>query len=279
MARLLIKVSILLLLVTMAIGGSYWLRQHEPKTGYLPVAIKESPMQELTQIALSSSRGILCEVLWFRINRLQQDNQYIDIIPLTDWLTQLDPQATNTWIYHAWNLSYNISSMYTSPKDRWPWVLRGINLLQHSALRYIPQEPKIYRELGWLYEHKISGSSDTASPYYRDSLKALPLTYDPHTLEPLLGSVTWSNPAVYAFYWYNRGEDDQGQLRMVMRLIHQGYRGGIKTFTRLAKCVYLANPSQKLKHSLLEFAHHQQRTFDPWGATLLNTFIQELRAL
>ena len=86
---------------------------------------------------------------------------------LADWITKLQPHFTAVWIHLAWNMAYNISIKFNQPHDRWIWVKRGLELLRDDAIRYNPQEPLLYRELGWIFQHKIGYFLDDAHDDYK----------------------------------------------------------------------------------------------------------------
>jgi hypothetical protein len=128
------------------------------------------PMLNLVLVGLGGFRGIAAEILWFRATRLQQEGRYVELVQLSDWIARLDPRATETWAYSAWNMAYNISAMMRRPEDRLRWVTHGISLLRDDALAWNPGDARLYRELAWLYLHKIGADSDTAHVYYKLAL-------------------------------------------------------------------------------------------------------------
>jgi hypothetical protein len=64
-------------------------------------------------------------------------------------------------------MAYNISVKFKDFPDRWRWVKRGIELLRDEGLQYNPNETLIYRELGWLFQHKVGQNLDDANMYYK----------------------------------------------------------------------------------------------------------------
>lgn len=125
------------------------------------------PLVAFTTVALGGFRGIAADWLWIRASELQKQGRYFELVQLADWITKLEPRFADVWIFHAWNLSYNISILFDSPEDRWRWVLSGIELIRDEGLKYNPAEPKLFRELGWLFQHKIGGNLDSAHRYYK----------------------------------------------------------------------------------------------------------------
>lgn len=125
------------------------------------------PLVVFSTVALGGFSGIIADVLWVRAAQLQMDGQYFELVQLADWITKLQPRFPDGWVYHAWNLSYNISVMFDRPEDRWRWVRHGIELLRDGGLRYNPASPTLHRELGWIFQHKIGESTDRAHMTYK----------------------------------------------------------------------------------------------------------------
>ena len=88
------------------------------------------PALTFVMAGLGGFRGIVSEVLWFRIARLQEEARYLELVQLADWITRLDPHASEGWVYNAWNLAYNISVMMVRHEDRLRWVQNGVSLLR-----------------------------------------------------------------------------------------------------------------------------------------------------
>lgn len=131
--------------------------------------VNAPPLVAFTTVALGGFRGILADILWMRSARLQEEGRYFELVQLADWITKLEPRFTAVWAYHAWNLSYNISVLFQSPEDRWRWVRHGVHLLRDEGLRYNPGDPRLLYELGWIFQHKISGSTDNAHRFYKQA--------------------------------------------------------------------------------------------------------------
>jgi len=174
------------------------------------------PLPAFTTLALGGFRGFIADLLWLRAERMQREGRYFEIVQLANWITKLEPQFEEVWIYHAWNMSYNISILFSNPQDRWRWIENGIRLLRDEALRINPSSARICRELGWIFQHKIGSDDDIAHLYYKqpwaalmqravadpEKLKALRL--DPHIMRQLdetYGAFDWRLPQAHAVYW------------------------------------------------------------------------------
>ena len=124
------------------------------------------PMVAFTTVALGGFRGLIADFLWLRAISMQEQGKYFEMVQLASWIMKLQPKSTATAAYLAWNMAYNISVTYSSPADRWRWVNKGIDLY-HEALLYNPNDPVLYKELGWIYQHKLGNILDDAQRYYK----------------------------------------------------------------------------------------------------------------
>lgn len=191
-----------------------------------------SPFIVLTTVVLGGFRGLVVDILWMRLISLQKEGKVFEIAQLADWITKLEPQFTTVWAFHAWNMAYNISILYANPEHRWLWVKNGIQLLRDNGLKYNPDEPILYRELGWIYQHKIGQSWDDMHIYYKHKLakemddlfrgprpdyakpdfqtKKLSGEYKlfpeiMQAIEQYYGQLDWRLPETHALYWAYRG--------------------------------------------------------------------------
>jgi hypothetical protein len=128
------------------------------------------PVIAFTTVALGSFRGLLADILWLRAIRLQDEGNYYEMAQLASWITKLQPRFTGATAYLAWNMAYNISVTCSLPEDRWRWVSRGIELIRDEALSMNPSDPLLYKELGWIYQHKVGNILDDANLYYKNQL-------------------------------------------------------------------------------------------------------------
>jgi len=231
--------AIFLLLVAL-IGFWGAARVHEHLWDYrarhqlLPDAPLENapPLMAFTTVALGGFRGLIADLLWLRTIRLQKEGRVFEIAQLADWITKLEPHFTTVWAFQAWNMAYNISVLFPDAENRWRWVRNGIRLLRDEGLRYNPRNPNLYKELGWLYQHKIGYIMDSAHLFYRrklaETMQAVlhgarmeihpkdtdlqclreELKLDPALMRQLdaeYGPFDWRLPETHALYWAWRG--------------------------------------------------------------------------
>ena len=156
----------------LALSGLMQRRLNEDRVGLgitrgEPLGQTAPPVLVFTTVALGGFRGLIANALWMRAADLQEQDKYFEKVQLADWITKLQPHFTTVWVNQAWDMAYNISIKFSDPGDRWQWVLRGIELLRDEALKYNPDEPLIYRELGWIFQHKIGADLDDAHVFYK----------------------------------------------------------------------------------------------------------------
>jgi len=144
---------------------------------------KVPPGIALGTTALGPFRGILIDFLWIRASRLQQEGKVFELVQLFEWIGALEPRFPMVWAHAAWNLAYNVSVKFPvnpdepTPKEwarqcdqRWRWVQRGIEILRNRGIPLNPRAPLLYRELAWIYQHKIGQDLDDAHVYYKVQL-------------------------------------------------------------------------------------------------------------
>jgi hypothetical protein len=125
------------------------------------------PLLAFTTVALGGFRGLIANALWMRANDLQNDDKYFEMAQLADWITALEPHFTQVWLVQAWNMAYNISVKFKDHEDRWHWLKRGIELLRDKGIPLNPNEALLYRELSWLFQHKMGQNLDDAHMTYK----------------------------------------------------------------------------------------------------------------
>ena len=71
------------------------------------------------------------------------------------------------YTYRAWNFSYNLSVTEKDTNKRWKWVNAGISLLRDEAIPKYPDEPELYWELAWTFQHKMGQDMDVTQRKYK----------------------------------------------------------------------------------------------------------------
>jgi hypothetical protein len=118
-------------------------------------------------IAMGAFRGIFVNFLWMRANDLKEEGKFFESVDLARAITRLQPRFPRVWVFHAWNLAYNISVQTQTREERWNWVNAGIRLLRDEGIPANPNDLLLHKELAWIFTHKIGGYTDDANPYYK----------------------------------------------------------------------------------------------------------------
>jgi len=219
------------------------------------------PVLAFTTVALGSFRGLIANALWLRLSDLQEEDKYFEMVQLADWITKLQPHMVAVWQFQAWNMAYNISVKFKSHEDRWHWVQRGVELLRDEGLKYNPNETRLYRDLSWLYQHKIGANLDDAHMLYKlhlaqemqgilgnrpdfkelldptcpESKERVRKLREIYKMDPKIvkqvdeeyGPFDWRLPDAYAVYWaemgriYARPEDQETLRRSIYQSMQQ----------------------------------------------------------
>ena len=151
--------------VFMNAGVTSSVGRHE--LSYTDRAEEGDPPQVAIGIAMGALRGLFVNYLWIRATDAKENGRYFEAIELARQITRLQPRFPRVWVFHAWNLAYNISVTTQTPEERWTWVNAGLNLLRDEGLRANPSDMLMHKELGWIFLHKIAGYTDDANMYYK----------------------------------------------------------------------------------------------------------------
>ena len=166
---LLLLTALLLFCIAGVVNRMNAIREIE---GLTDTSIPENapPVVAFTTVALGSFRGLVADFLWLRSEKAKDDGNYFEMVQLASWIVKLQPRFTEATAYLAWNMSYNVSVTFQDFEDRWRWVQRGIELIRDEALAYNPGDPVLFKELGWIYQHKLGEEMDDANRYYKVQL-------------------------------------------------------------------------------------------------------------
>jgi hypothetical protein len=176
------------------------------------------PLVAFSSMALGGFRGIIADILWLRAGDLQQKGKYYELVQLSDWILKLQPKFSAAASHMGWNMAYNVSVACKRPEDRMRWVRRGIQLMQ-DAVTMNPNDPNVYNELAWIYQHKLGNVLDDAQRYYKETMaRDLIFLYGKHypdweawaaspaTEEALRERFPTDHPAWQAILSYNQGD-------------------------------------------------------------------------
>ena len=121
-------------------------------------------------MSIGALRGLLVDYLWIKIQQMQREGLYFEVMADAELITKLQPRFSQVWVFHAHNMAYNISVATHTIEERWEWVNEGIRLLREKGLRANPDDMVLHKELSFFFMHKLNGNSDDAHLYYKRKL-------------------------------------------------------------------------------------------------------------
>jgi len=116
---------------------------------------------------LGSFRGLLVNILWIRIERLKEEGKYFEAKGLAEEICKLQPRFAPVWLFHSWNMAWNISVATHTPEERWKWVYNGVRLIRDKGVVYNPRSNWLYRQIGWTYFNKMGEWTDDMHRAYK----------------------------------------------------------------------------------------------------------------
>jgi len=137
---------------------------------YTDQAAEGDPPEVAVGVAMGAFRGLFVNYLWIRANRLKEEGKFYEAMQLSSAITKLQPRFPRVWVFHAWNMAYNISVATNTREERWQWVKAGVDLLRGKAIPRNPNDTMLHKELAWIFNHKIQGFADDANHYYKKEL-------------------------------------------------------------------------------------------------------------
>jgi hypothetical protein len=273
-----------------------------------PMRLDAPPGVRFVTVALGGFRGLLADILWVRASDLQDRGSFFEVAQLADWITRLEPRYPEVWIYHAWNMAYNITAVVPDPSDRWHWVMNGIRLLRDEGIPSNPGDPKLYWELGWLYFDKVGGRWDEARLFYRiswaremsdrmgggllnhavlaehrESARTFrEIGLNPEVMKAMdeaYGPLDWRLPETHAMYWGFKGRPYQKpDARWCDRLVWMGLtesiKGGHLVFLPERK-IYQQGPRLDLAIKGVRRLSEEKQSADSLTGLVANRFLRE----
>jgi hypothetical protein len=135
-----------------------------------PETVKGLPPDLALLGKLGTFRALAIDWASIRAERLKEEGKTYEALQLHETVCALAPRFPTVWQHAAWNMAYNISVMKYTPQERWQWVRNGIELLRDRGLHYNPKAVGLYKELSWIYWHKIGDFLDDEHLNYKRAL-------------------------------------------------------------------------------------------------------------
>jgi hypothetical protein len=155
----------------------------------------ETPDSERTYRALAMNfprltmggfRGVLSTVLWIQAEEDKNNRKWLDLGTKYNLIGTLQPYFTSVYVFHSWNLAYNLSAQWAEQDAKYKWILDGMAYL-YKGEEYNPGNTDLIYEEANLYAMKLGGAYERAfyRQHWRDDISRLhefndrmPLTRD-----------------------------------------------------------------------------------------------------
>jgi len=135
-----------------------------------PESIKGLPPGISLLGKLGTFRALAIDWASIRASRLKDEGKTYEALELHKTICKLAPRFPTVWVNAAWNMAYNISVLKYTPEQRWQWVNNGIKILRDEGIQYNPRSVSLYKELAWIYWHKIGDIIDDEHRNYKRAL-------------------------------------------------------------------------------------------------------------
>ncbi|HUU84363.1 MAG TPA: hypothetical protein VM243_12740 [Phycisphaerae bacterium] len=135
-----------------------------------PDTVKGLPPIETLLAKTGTFRALAIDIAFIRAEKLKEEGKYYELRELADAICRLAPRFPSVWAFNAWNQAYNISVATYTAEERWQWVNNGIQLLRDMGIQYNPKSVALYKELAWIYWHKIGDFLDDYHWNYKAEL-------------------------------------------------------------------------------------------------------------
>jgi hypothetical protein len=104
---------------------------------------------------------MVIDALWYRYLKRMEERDFFEMRALAEVITKLQPWFEEVWIYHAWNLGYNLAPDDPDPEVRWKWLRQGL-LFYQKGRRHNPGSWRLSYFMGWTIWHRCwLGAVDT----------------------------------------------------------------------------------------------------------------------
>jgi hypothetical protein len=119
---------------------------------------KIDPTSETIKLATFGMRGVAANILWTKANEYKMKKDWTNLSATLNQMVKVQPHFIGVWRFQAWNLSYNCSAEFDDYRQRYRWVIRGIEFLK-KGIQYNNRSPRLLREVGRFLAQKL-GTAD-----------------------------------------------------------------------------------------------------------------------
>ncbi|MFO8013746.1 MAG: hypothetical protein R6X20_10630 [Phycisphaerae bacterium] len=129
--------------------------------------LSDLPSKAVTLI-LGGFRGPYVVYLWIKVEEEKHEKVHFDLIDRYTKIASLQSDYPEMWVYHGWNLAWNVSVQWQSLERKYQWIRRGAEFMREGH-RQNPHSARIAAEIGRLYAEKLGRSQEAF--YFRDRVR------------------------------------------------------------------------------------------------------------
>ena len=139
-------------------GGKLAQIRHEQKLSQALLG-QIDPTSETIKLATFGLRPIAANILWAKAIDYKMKKDWTKLSATLNQLTKVQPHFIDVWRFQGWNLAYNCSAEFDDYRERYRWVLKGIDFLK-LGLTYNEHEPRLFKDVGWVISQKIGRADE-----------------------------------------------------------------------------------------------------------------------
>ena len=121
------------------------------------------PTGSTIELASLGLNGVAVLLLWESAHNYQMKEDWSSYSAVLEQIIRLEPHFWSVWDFQGHNLSYNISVEFDDYRDRFAWVMKGIDFLKRG-MQFNSTDPRFLARIGWFYDNKI-GKADEHVQY------------------------------------------------------------------------------------------------------------------
>lgn len=142
------------------------LAQYRTQEGLTEAQMGEiDPASNTIKLATFGMRGVAIALLWHQANEKEKRHLWNDVVAIGNQIIFLEPHFITIWDFLGWKLAYNASADFDDYRERYRWVIRGIEFLL-TGLKKNQKSPILHEKVGWTISQKI-GIADEVEQYRR----------------------------------------------------------------------------------------------------------------
>ncbi|MDQ7779371.1 MAG: hypothetical protein RDV41_06635 [Planctomycetota bacterium] len=103
---------------------------------------------------LGGFKGIAINMLWMQFLEHKNREEFVELLPVLDLISKLQPNLEEVWKHLAWEKAYNIANLAQTPEEKLKWVLAGLDHIREG----FSKNPKSWRlawQIGYFYFHRV----------------------------------------------------------------------------------------------------------------------------